>query len=246
MDDTTAQQDMDLSREKHLIPGREIHMKDLRTYHFCEVGLITGTTQENAVANIWNTTGVFDPTPEQFAALDPEVLAKETGAIKVWLNPVRHWMFDEFDVWEVGDDREFNGIKATWMAVVGAADMMKATVQGSYFSGYIYRNTAFRFNEGSEVYLLDAPNGEVFVIQAFTTHWDKSLTKDNSPSSAVDSPCRMAGRSGPRSRTATCRSRRPRPDAWRTLCRTTCITLIRAPTAARPSTTSPRPDHSQR
>ena len=179
MDDTTAQQNMDLSRQKHLIPGREIHMKDMRAYRFSEVGLITGTTQENAVANIWNTTGVFDPTPEQFATLDPEVLAKETGAAKVWLNPVRHWMFDELDVWEVGDDREFNGVKATWVAVVGAADMMKATVQGSYFASYIYRDDAFTFNAGSEVYLLDAPGGEVFVMQSFTTHWDKGLTKDN-------------------------------------------------------------------
>ncbi len=88
-------------------------------------------------------------------------------------------MFDEFDVWEVGEDREFNGIKATWMGVVGAEDMMRATVQGSYFPGYIYWNNAFTFNQGSEVCLLDAPDGEVFVMQSFTAHWDESLTKDN-------------------------------------------------------------------
>ena len=142
MNAMTAQQNIERSRDEHLIPGREIHLKEMRAYRFCEVGLITGTTQENAVANIWNTTGVFDPTPEQFAGLDPEVLAKETGAIKIWLNPVRHWMFDVFDVWEVGDERVFNGIKATWMGVVGAEDMMKATVEGSYFAGYIYRRAA--------------------------------------------------------------------------------------------------------
>ena len=88
-------------------------------------------------------------------------------------------MFDEFDVWEVGDDRDFGGIKATWMGVVGAEDMMKATVHGSYYPGYIYRNNAFTFNEGSEVYLLDAPDGEVFIMQSFTAQFDESLTKDN-------------------------------------------------------------------
>ncbi len=44
----SVQQNIDSSREEHLIPGREIHMKDMRAYRFCEVGLITGTTQENA------------------------------------------------------------------------------------------------------------------------------------------------------------------------------------------------------
>jgi hypothetical protein len=41
------------------------------------------------------------------------------------------------------------------------------------------RNNAFTFNQGSEVYLLDAPAGEVFIMQSFTAHWDESLTKDN-------------------------------------------------------------------
>jgi hypothetical protein len=45
MSDTTVQQNMDRSRGEHLIPGREIHMKDMRAYRFCEVGLIAGTTR---------------------------------------------------------------------------------------------------------------------------------------------------------------------------------------------------------
>jgi hypothetical protein len=179
MNEATAEQNKQLSRDEHLVPDREIHMKEMRGYRFCEIGLITGTSRENAVANIWNTTGAYDPTPEQFAALDDDAIAKESEALKTWLNPVRHWMFDEFDVWEVGDDRRFGEITATWMGVVGAEEMMKATVGGSYFAGYIYRNNAFTFNEGSEVYLLDAPDGEVFVMQSFTSHFDEALTEDN-------------------------------------------------------------------
>lgn len=179
METMTVEQNTESSRQEHLIAGREIHMENMRAYRFCEIGLITGTSQDNAVANIWNTTGVFDPTPEQFATLDAYVLARQTQSLTVWLNPVRHWMFDEFDVWEVGNDRDFGGITATWMGVVGAEVMMKATVHGSYFPGYIHRNNAFTFNEGSEVYLLDSPDGEVFVMQSFTALFDGSLTKDN-------------------------------------------------------------------
>lgn len=173
----TAQQNIDASRKEHIVPGREMHLKDMRGYRFCEVGLITGTRKGNAVGNIWNTTGASDPTPEQFAALDAGTIAKENHAPRAWLNPVRRWMYDEVDAWEIGEDRQFDGLKTTWMAVA-STDTMK-TVQHPFIPGHIYRNNAFTFKKGSEVYLLDAPDGEVFVLQSFTQAFDPSLTKDN-------------------------------------------------------------------
>jgi hypothetical protein len=151
----------------------------MRGYRFCEVGLITGTSQDNAIANIWNTTGACDPTPEQFEALDADTIARENGALRAWLNPVRRWRFDRLDVWEADDDRTFGGITGTWMGVADEATMMQATVQGSYYPGYIYRNSTFTFNRGSEVFLLDAPDGEVFVMQSFTRHRDPTPGEDN-------------------------------------------------------------------
>jgi hypothetical protein len=178
MSDASIEQNMTAARHEHLVPGREIHMQDMRGYRFCEVGLITGTGQDNAIANIWNTTGACDPTPEQFDALDADTLARENGALSAWLNPVRSWMFDRLDVREAGDDRTFGGITGTWMGVVDAPTMVQATGQGSYDPGYIYRNNSFTFNKGSEVYMLDAPDGEVFVMQSFTRHWDPTLSED--------------------------------------------------------------------
>jgi hypothetical protein len=173
----TAQENIDVSRKEHVVPGKESHMKDMRGYRFCEVGLITGTRPGNAVGNVWNTTGVSDPTPEEFAVLDADRIAKENDVHHAWLNPVRRWMFDEMDAWEVGEDREFDGIKFTWVAVAGAKT--GKTVQQPFAPGHIYRNNAFTFNKGSEVYLLDAPEGEVFILQSFTQAFDPSLTKDN-------------------------------------------------------------------
>ena len=57
--------------------------------------------------------------------------------------------------------------------------MMPATGQGSYYPSYVHRNTTFTFNSGSKVFVLDAPDGEVFVMQSFTRHWDPTLSKDN-------------------------------------------------------------------
>jgi hypothetical protein len=175
----SLEQEMTAARHEHLVPGREIHMRDMRGYRFCEVGLITGTSQDGAIVNIWNTTGACDPTPEQFGALDADTIARENGAERAWLNPVRHWMFDRLDVREAGDDKTFGDLTGTWMGVAAETTFMQATVRESYNPGYIYRNSAFTFNQGSKVYILEAPDGEVFVMQSLTRHWDPTLSEDN-------------------------------------------------------------------
>lgn len=175
MSEASLRQNVTAARHEHMVPGREIHMQDMRGHRFCEVGLITGTSQDDAIANIWNTTGACEPTPEQFDALDADAIARENGALRAWLNPVRRWMSDRLDVWEAGDDRTFGSITGTWTGAVGAAAMM----QDSYDPGYAYSNNTFTYHRGSEVYLLEAPDGEVFVMQSFTRHWDPALSEGN-------------------------------------------------------------------
>ena len=94
---------------------------------------------------------------------------------EAFLNPSRYWVMDEFWVYEDGVDRTFGGIKMTWMGVVPVAELEKAVTKGHYNAGYIYRNTQYKFNKGSEVYLLDAPDGEVFVMQSFTNDVQKQV-----------------------------------------------------------------------
>jgi hypothetical protein len=175
----TLDQNMAASRKEHLLPGKEIHLKNMRGYQFCEVALMTGTSKGNAIADFYNSTGTDDCTPERFAGLDKAKIIKETGAREAFLNPSRHWMFDEFDVWEDGIDRTFGGIKMTWMGVVPVEELEKGVTKGHYVPGYIYRNNQFKFNKGSEIYLLDAPNGEVFVMQSFTNFKQKEVTINN-------------------------------------------------------------------
>jgi hypothetical protein len=179
MTEASLGQHLTAARREHLVPGREIHMQDIRGSRFCEVGLITVISQDNAIANIWNTTGACDPTLEQFDALDADDIARENGVLRAWLNPVRSWMFDQLDVWEAGVDRTFGGITGTWIGVADAATIAEAAVQGSYHPAYIYRNATFTFSKGSQVYVLDAPDGEVFVMLSFTRHWDPTLSEDN-------------------------------------------------------------------
>jgi hypothetical protein len=181
MSEMTAQQIMERSHQAHCIPDRKISLGNMRGYRFAEVALFTGTSQENAIADFYNSTGVDDPTPARFAALDKDKLAQEHQALGVFLNPPRYWMFDEFRVFEVGDDQDFGGIKMTWMGVVDVVTLQKAVIGGNYFPGYIHRDNSYTYNQGSEVYLLDAPDGEVFVMQSYNAHTDQGLAAEQSP-----------------------------------------------------------------
>ena len=122
-------------------------MQDMRGYQFCEVGLITGTLPGNAIADVWNTTGASDPTPEQFGALDAAAIARENDALHAWLDPVRHWMFDRLDVWEAGDDKTFGAITGTWVGVADATTM----TQGHDNLAHVVQDNLHNVYQGSDV-----------------------------------------------------------------------------------------------
>jgi hypothetical protein len=171
----SVEENMAAAREKNLVPGKQVHLTNVRPYRFCEVALITGTSQSNAIAEFYNSTGVDDPSPERFAALDSAKIVKGNDVRAAFLNPVRYWMMDEFWVYEAGVDRTFGDIKMTWMGVVPVSELEKGVSKGHYVPGYIFRNTQYKFNKGSEIYILDAPDGEVFVMQSFTNYVQKKV-----------------------------------------------------------------------
>ena len=129
-----------------------------------------GTSKENAVADFYNPTGIDHCSPEQFAQIekDKEKIIKETGAMEVFLNPSRHWTWDEFWVYEVGDERQFGPVKMVWMGVVPVAVMKKAVGKGHYHPGQIHRSNKYLYKKGTRVYLLDMPDGKVLVMQSWT------------------------------------------------------------------------------
>lgn len=65
----TLEQNIAESKKEYIIPRKEIHIVDMNNSPFCEIGLITGTSKPNAVANIWNTTGTSDCPPDKIAAI---------------------------------------------------------------------------------------------------------------------------------------------------------------------------------
>jgi hypothetical protein len=176
----TLDENMAASKKANLVPGKTLSVPaEGDRLVFCEVALITGTSKANAIADFYNSTGTDICTPEKFAALDKEKIKAETSAKEVFLNPSRRWTFDQLDVFEDGIDRTFGGIKMTWMGVVPVEELEKGVTKGHYVPGYIFRNNQYTFKKGREIYLLDAPGGEVFVMQSFSNFKQQKVTLAN-------------------------------------------------------------------
>jgi hypothetical protein len=176
----TLEQNMAEQVKQHIIPGKQLHAVG-PNYEFCEVAPFVGTSMEHAVANFYNPTGLDHCSPEQFAQieLDKEKISKEMDAINVFLNPSRHWTWDEFWVYEVGDERQFGPVKFVWMGVVPVEAMQAAVGKGHYHPGQIHRNNKYLYKKGTRVYLLDMPEGKVLVMQSWTSFVNKGETAEN-------------------------------------------------------------------
>jgi hypothetical protein len=176
----TLQQNMAEQQKKHIIPGKQLKAKG-PNYEFCEVAPVMGTSPANAVANFYNPTGLDHCSPEQFAEIvkDKQNIIKETGAIDVFLNPSRHWTWDEMTVYVVGDERQFGPVKFAWMGNVPMEAMKKAVGAGHYNPGQIHRQNTYLYKKGSRVYLIDMGDGKTLIMQSWTNFVNKGETADN-------------------------------------------------------------------
>ena len=82
-----------------------LRVENTRDYAQGEIFLLT-MADENVDALVYNTTG-FGPCPaDEFAAIDVEQLAQETGSDRVWKNARRFWMLDALTINVVGEPRD--------------------------------------------------------------------------------------------------------------------------------------------
>jgi hypothetical protein len=163
------------------IPGKELHLTNTRNMPFCEVEVATGKPPDIRV-NFNNTSGASDCPPDKFDAINPQQLAEQIHADKVVLNPRRHWMMDQFTVAGIGETRDFDGVKATWMGSLPLMDFEKAAGQPYAPLETNRAPSQYVYAKGKPVFLLIPPDGKtVFVMQSYTDHVEKGLTMDKLP-----------------------------------------------------------------
>lgn len=134
----------------------------------------SGSTFE---AEVYGTQMLNDCPPELWDTLDAEQLAAEMGAVFVKLNGPRYWVLDGLGQKVAVRDpilRDFNGLAMRRIAVL---DLGQDPAWAPYVRRYVDRGAIFFFDAGAPVYELVDPEGVAYVMQAYCTGVDPSLTE---------------------------------------------------------------------
>lgn len=172
------------------IEGQTLSFPKARNYAFCEFYVGFGKVTPDTETECYNTTGTTGEgslcPPETFASIDPKKLAADLGGTFAFLNPVKQtarkwWVVDELTLYASGETFDFSGVKATWVAKMSVGDLEAAAKAAANPYQPLTNNqfSKWTFKKGNDVFLLRAPEGKVYVMQAYTTASDPNLTYDH-------------------------------------------------------------------
>lgn len=153
---------------------------DMRGVRYGEV-LAVFRRRSGFEAEVYGTQMLNDCPPELWDALDADVIAAETGALAVKLNGPRHWMLDGLGQKVAVVEpvlREFSGLTTRRIAVV---ELGEEPGVRPYEEIHVNRGAVFFFDAGSPVHELVDPDGTAYVMQAYCTGVDPTLTQGSLP-----------------------------------------------------------------
>jgi hypothetical protein len=170
----------------------------LRDYRYEEIELFAKDPLKKVLyVSFYDTTGLnggddsHDSAPASFAQnLDPKRIAKQYQALSARISPPYRWTID----WladRVGTVRSFDGLNAAWMGnslAPAAAISPKPVPPSPYHATLTARTGVQGFKKGSEVYLLDDPKGQTWVMVSYKDMPDQTIDKLSSLGSVVKPP----------------------------------------------------------
>ena len=159
----------------------------LRDYRYEEIELFAKDPLKKVLyVTVYDTTGLNggddsrDSAPASLAQnLDPKKIAKQYQALSARIDPPYHWTID----WladRVGTVRSFDGLNAAWMGnslAPSAAISAKPTPRVAYHPTSTARTAVAGFKKGSEIYLLDDPKGQTWVMVSYKDMPDLTIDK---------------------------------------------------------------------
>ena len=147
----------------------------LRDYRYEEINLFAKDPLKKVLyVTIYDTTGLNggddtrDSAPAAFTQnLDPKRIAKQYQALSARIDPPYRWTID----WladRVGTVRSFDGLNAAWMGnSLASSSALSAKPRAAYHPASIARTAVAGFKKGSEIYLLDGPKGQTWVMVSY-------------------------------------------------------------------------------
>lgn len=118
----------------------------------------------------FNPTGIpasKDTAPQALVeGLDFKKMRTDFDVVGASLNGPKLWMIDWAEM-EVGNVREFNGIRAPWVAQLNMDKNTSVSESTPYMPMTIARKSAIGWNKGTTALLLDDPDGNTWILKGF-------------------------------------------------------------------------------
>jgi len=155
--------------------AKQIHVDNMHMVRFIEI-FLAGRDEKtgNIVAACYNS--MFTPggipaskntaPQKQVEGLDFARIKKDYGLLGASLNGPKLWLPDWTDI-EAGVERDFNGIKAVWVAQLNMGNNTSVGESTPYAPMTIARKSGLGWNKGTTVLLLDDSEGNTWIMKGF-------------------------------------------------------------------------------
>jgi hypothetical protein len=155
-------------------------IEGLRGKRYCEV-LLARVIDARLNAEVWNTYGLNDCSPDAWAALDAEAIKTERGVIAALLNGPRYWLMDAIEKKPTGERQEttFGTLEMFLAATVDLGPIPPNLA--AYTERQVARGAIFEFSAGTQVYELLDPSGKVYVMQSYSQQRAIDLAESDLP-----------------------------------------------------------------
>jgi hypothetical protein len=120
-----------------------------------------------------------DTAPQALVeGLDFEKMKQDFGVLGASLNGPKLWTSDWTEI-DIGVERDFNGLKAAWVAQLSMGDNAKGVSETvPYQPTPIARKSGVGWNKGTTVILLDDAEGNTWLLKGFQTGLKPEYTYD--------------------------------------------------------------------
>jgi hypothetical protein len=151
-------------------------IEGVRNARYCEIIPIVRDGL-HLTATVYNTLGLNDCPAQVWATITEDAMKQRFGAVTVLLNGPRFFLMDSITAsgpTKAGEQIEAGGLSLTERATidVGLLDLLHRP----YREQTINRDTIYRFKAGVPVFMLEAPDGSRYAMQAYAEIVDKTLT----------------------------------------------------------------------
>jgi hypothetical protein len=163
------------------------HFDNMHQVRFIEIFLAGREAKTgNMVAACYNSMFTLKGIPaskntapqEMVEGLDFAKMKKEYDLLGASLNGPKLWLPDWTDI-ETGVERDFNGIKATWVAQLNMGSNTSVGESTPYAPMTIARKSGLGWNKGTTVLLLDDAEGNTWVMKGFQLGLKPKITYED-------------------------------------------------------------------